>query len=82
MRRAVWGLVIVLGILHYDFWNWDDGSLVFGFLPVGLAYHGAYSILAGLAWFMVVRNAWPAELEAWADEQPDGEPDWEREESA
>ena len=68
MRRAVWGLVILLGILHYDFWWWDDRSLVFGVLPIGLAYHLAFSVAAGLTWALVIRFAWPDRVEAWADE--------------
>jgi hypothetical protein len=30
---------IVLGLAHQDLWFWRDSTLVFGFLPVGLAYH-------------------------------------------
>ena len=71
MKRVAWGLVIALGVLHYDFWYWDDDSLVFGFLPVGLAFHAALSVAAGIAWALVVKFAWPAHIEAWA-EQSDG----------
>ncbi len=68
MSRFVWGLVLALAVLHYDFWYWDDRTLVFGFMPIGLAYHAGFSLVAGLAWFLAVRFAWPSELEAWADE--------------
>ena len=68
-RKTVWVLVAVLAVLHYDFWYWDDRTLVFDFLPIGLAYHALISILAGLVWFLAIRFAWPAELEAWADER-------------
>ena len=37
MRSLVWILALVLAVLHYDFWYWDDRSLVFGFVPIGLA---------------------------------------------
>ncbi|MEQ8764444.1 MAG: DUF3311 domain-containing protein [Planctomycetota bacterium] len=68
---VVWSLVAVLAILRNDLWNWSDDTLLFGFLPLGLAYHAGISIAAGLLWAAVVRFAWPAELEAWAeDEQP------------
>lgn len=70
MRRFVWGLVILLGILHYDFWWWGDRSLVLGILPIGLAYHLAFSVAAGVVWALVIRFAWPERIEAWAD-QPD-----------
>ena len=43
-------LVVTVYVLHQDFWNWQRiEPLVFGFLPVGLAYHVAYSILAANA---------------------------------
>ena len=41
---------------------------MFGFLPIGLAYHALFSLAAGLVWYLAVRFAWPAELEAWADQ--------------
>ncbi len=58
---------IVLAILHQDFWNWADTSLVFGFVPVGLAYHAGYSIAAAIFWFLVSKFAWPSAIEEWAD---------------
>ena len=27
--------VAVLFVLHYDFWFWSDGTLLFGFVPIG-----------------------------------------------
>ena len=74
MSRFVWGLVLALAVLHYDFWYWDDRTLVFGFMPIGLAYHAGFSLVGGLAWFLAVRFAWPSELEAWADELEDAAP--------
>ena len=55
------GLVIVL---RHDYWNWNTPyPLLFGILPVGLWWQGLVSLLAaGLMWLMV-RFAWPAELE-------------------
>lgn len=68
MRTAVIVIAfIVLAVLHQDTWNWDNADLVFGFVPVGLAYHAAYSIVAALFWACVVKFAWPTRLEAWAD---------------
>ena len=66
-RKIVWGLVLVLAILHYDFWLWGDRTLVFGFMPVGLFYQALISVGAAIAWLLVVRFAWPSTLEAWAD---------------
>ena len=66
--RLAWGLVVLLGILHYDFWWWDDRTLLFGFLPIGLAWHALISIGAAVAWALVVRWGWPEHIEAWAEE--------------
>jgi len=62
---------IILAILHQDVWNWDNANLVFGFLPVGLAYHAAYSLIAATFWAIVMKFAWPTRLEEWADEPND-----------
>ncbi|MBR59186.1 MAG: hypothetical protein CMH54_14370 [Myxococcales bacterium] len=59
---------ILLAILHQDFWLWDDGSVLFGFLPIGLGYHAAYSIVVALYWWWVVRAVWPADSETSDDE--------------
>jgi hypothetical protein len=64
---------VVLFMLHHDFWNWDNPSLVLGFLPAGLAYHAAYSVVVAGFWWLVTRFAWPRSIEKWADEP--GEPD-------
>ena len=55
--------LVLLFIFHQDFWLWKNGTLVFGFIPAGLAYHMAFSLLSALAWYLAVRFAWPAELE-------------------
>ncbi len=66
-RRLVWTGFGILFVLHHDFWWWDDRSLVFGVVPVGLAYHAFFSVAAALLWVCAVRFAWPHEIEAWAD---------------
>jgi hypothetical protein len=55
--------VTLVALAHQDFWFWDDARLVFGVLPVGLAYHVGYSLLAAAVVWAVVRFAWPARLE-------------------
>ncbi len=58
-------LVLAVYVLHQDFWNWRRAyPLVFGFLPIGLAYHAAYSVLAALMMGILVRAAWPRHLES------------------
>jgi len=70
--KLAWGFILLLGILHWDFWLWSDRSLLLGFLPIGLAYQAAISLLAALGWALVIRFAWPEGVERWADEG-DGE---------
>ena len=61
-RRAAYGGLAALYLLHNDFWLWDDGRLVLG-LPVGLAYHVGYCIAAAALMTLLVRRAWPGHLE-------------------
>ena len=63
--RIGWFAVIVaVYLLHQDVWLWRQARpLVFGFLPVGLAYHAAYcAAVAALMWALT-RFAWPSYLE-------------------
>ena len=66
LRSARSTLVIALAILHWDFWWWDSATLVFGFIPIGLAYHALFSIACAVTWWAVSRFAWPEHLERWA----------------
>jgi hypothetical protein len=62
----IWCLVAALFVLHQDFWWWDDRTLVVGFMPIGLFYHAAFSIAAGLLWALANKLAWPEHIEEWA----------------
>jgi hypothetical protein len=58
-------LVAVVYVLHQDFWNWKEAyPLVFGFLPIGLAYQAGYSILASAMMAVLVWAIWPKHLES------------------
>lgn len=65
VNRWLLALVVsLLYVLHQDFWFWREARpLVFGFLPVGLAYHGAFTLAASLLMVVLVRVAWPSHLE-------------------
>lgn len=66
-------LIATVYVLHQDFWNWERiEPLVLGFLPVGLAYHVGYSLLASVTMAVLVRHCWPAQLgeEERGDRQP------------
>jgi len=56
-------MVVVVYVLHQDAWNWDQKTLVFGFLPIGLAYHAGFSCLAAIMMAVLVKFAWPEHLE-------------------
>lgn len=61
---ALAGAILVLYALHQDVWFWRSARpLVFGFLPVGLAYHGAYCVAAALLMWTLTKVAWPDHLE-------------------
>ena len=63
MKPLIAFLIVTLAILHHDFWWWEDSTPVFGFLPIGLAWHAGISIAAGILWWLATRYAWPAGLE-------------------
>ncbi len=64
MRGLVYGLIVVLAVLHQDFWWWDRiDPLVFGFIPIGLAYHAGVSMAAAGLWALAVKYCWPANLD-------------------
>lgn len=57
-------LIVAVYVLHQDFWNWKSAEpIVFGFLPIGLAYHAGYSVLAAILMAILVKVAWPKHLE-------------------
>ena len=57
-------LVAVLYVLHQDFWFWNTAQpFVFGFLPIGLYYHAAFTVACSALMWLLVRNTWPAHLE-------------------
>ena len=57
--------VCALYLLHQDLWFWRSARpLVFGFLPVGLAWHAAYCMAVSLLMVWLTRVAWPGHLEA------------------
>ena len=56
--------ILLLYLLHQDVWFWRTARpLVFGFLPVGLAWHGAYCVVVALLMWWLTRIAWPSHLE-------------------
>jgi hypothetical protein len=57
-------LIVAVYAAHQDVWNWRKaGPMLFGFLPVGLAYHAAYSMAAAVLMAILVKCAWPKGLD-------------------
>ena len=73
MKRALLILLtVILYVLHQDVWLWRSARpFVFGFLPLGLAYHALYCLLASFLMLLLVRHAWPARLEREAGSHDD-----------
>ena len=61
MRYVVWGLLLMLVVLHQSGIASDSTRLLFGFLPEGLAFHIGISLAAGVTWFLATRFAWPVD---------------------
>jgi len=65
MKRTLLVLAtLALYALHQDMWFWQSARpLVFGFVPIGLFYHAAYSVAAALLLWLLVTFAWPSQIE-------------------
>ncbi len=64
MRSVAVAAVVLLYVLHQDFWFWREARpLVFGFLPIGLFYHAAFTIVTSAVLWLLVKVAWPSHLE-------------------
>lgn len=64
--RAVWLALAVAAVLvlRHDYWQWTTPRpLLFGLLPVGLWWQALVSVLACLVMGLLVRWAWPVQLE-------------------
>src|SRR5215510_6916106 len=74
--RVLAAAVVLLYVLHQDFWYWRDARpLLFGFLPIGLFYHAVFTLLVSAVMWALVKYAWPAEL---GDELADVDPSSDR----
>ena len=64
-RLLLVSAIIALYLLHQDFWFWRAAApFVFGFLPIGLFYHVCYTLMIAVLMGLLVKYAWPAQLEA------------------
>ena len=64
MKRVVVVLLVLLAVLHQDFWFWNSiEPLVLGFIPIGLAYQIGVSIAAAILWALAVHFCWPPDVD-------------------
>jgi hypothetical protein len=69
MKQIVVVLLVILAVLHQDFWYWDSiDPLVFGFIPIGLAYHIGVSLAAVILWAMTVFYCGPKDVDITDDQ--------------
>ncbi len=68
MKLLLGIFVVVLIVLHQDFWQWDNAELVWGFMPYALLYHMGISLAASAMWLWATRYVWPPDEEVLADE--------------
>ncbi len=64
MRWLVAVLIVLLVLLHQDYWNWHRRDLVAGALPATLVWHMGLSLLASAAWYVATVVCWPREEES------------------
>lgn len=62
MKYLIWTLIFLLCVLHQDYWQWNNSSLDFGFLPRALTYHVALSLVAAGVWLLAITCYWKVDL--------------------
>ena len=62
LRRLLYAALLLAFLLHNDLWLWHDARMLAG-LPVGLTYHIGFCLAASLLMWLLVRFAWPENLE-------------------
>lgn len=67
--KIIIALVVLLLVLHQDNWFWNDDTLLFGFLPIGLFWHACISIGATLTWALATKIAWPIDTSEFGEGQ-------------
>ena len=54
--------LVMLFLLHNDFWLWDNPGQVLG-LPIGLLYHIGLCVAATILMALIINHAWPRHLQ-------------------
>jgi alpha-D-ribose 1-methylphosphonate 5-triphosphate synthase subunit PhnH len=71
LLAAAW--IAILLVLHQDTWLWTDKTLLLGCVPIGLAYHAGFTVLAAITLFAFTRLIWPKHLEEEEHRLPPGD---------
>lgn len=66
LRAVLYAALAIVFVLHQDFWFWNDARMLFK-LPIGLTYHVLYCLVVAGLMALLVRFAWPHDL----DTEPD-----------
>ncbi len=53
-KIVLYSLLVLLFVLHNDFWLWDNPQIVLG-IPVGLLYHIVYCFVATILMAIIVK---------------------------
>ena len=61
IRNVLYGVLVLLYLLHNDLWFWNDPTLIFS-LPAGLFYHLLFCAAASVLMYFLVNYAWPGNL--------------------
>ncbi len=61
VRWMLYIALVVLFLLHKDFWLWNNPKQVLG-LPIGLLYHIGFCVAAAILMALMVNYAWPRHL--------------------
>ncbi len=63
IRSLLYSALVLAFLLHNDLWLWNDARMLAG-VPIGLAYHVGFCLAVALLMWLIVRFAWPRDLES------------------
>ena len=67
VRGILYAALVALLALHNDFWQWENPRIFLG-LPIGFTYHILYAVAASALMLLMVKFAWPSQLEVKDDD--------------
>lgn len=53
-RRLLYAALVLLLLVHQDFWNWYDTAKIFG-LPSGFVYHVVFCVAVAVVMSLLLR---------------------------